>query len=104
MELRKCRESREIALRNTNLRQSERSFSFSRGTKVFSLEQEKKRIAIDAVSQLSPAQKRRWDSFPQAKQEQLLKQVGHQIERRMRYQDLKPLPQKRKRKKREASL
>ena len=92
MELRIRKESREIELRNTEIRQTKRGHPISQRENLLG----QRTAAIQAIASLPVKQKKIWSTYRPAKQEKILKQVEHRVGRRLEYSALDTVQPSRK--------
>lgn len=79
MELRKCKESREIEIRNAEIRQT------GRGRPLGQNAYPGKMYAIQAISRLPAEQKKIWNTYRPEKKGKILDQVDRRVNRRLSY-------------------
>ena len=84
MELRIRKESREIELRNTEIRQTKRGHPISQSKNLLG----QRTAAIQALASLPDKQKKIWSTYRPAKKEKILRQVEHRVGRRLEYSAL----------------
>lgn len=92
MELRIRKESREIELRNTEIRQTKRGHPISQSKNLLG----QRTAAIQAIANLPAKQKKIWNTYCPAKQEKILRQVEHRVGRRLEYSALDTVQPSRK--------